>query len=240
MELCVAVNSSSATNVNFKISRIREVVIPVLFLARAPGCAHFGNIIVVSRSRALEDLIARTQVLVEALPYIKRFHGKTFVIKYGGHAMLTPELRSAFCQDIVLLDSVGIKPVVVHGGGPQITELITKLGIKSHFVRGMRVTDEATMEAAEMVHKHSAMIKSLNKFRCNRQGGPWTQTIRVQSAGAGFVVAIVGEFAPRSGFVELVEATCGKAGFDWNKAPKNLFGNEPLLSAQGTAGSCGS
>ena len=97
-----------------------------------------------------------------------------------------------------------------------------------------------TMEAAEMVHKHGAIIKSLNKFRCNRQGGPWTQTIRVQSAGAGFVVAIVGEFAPRSGFVELVEATCGKAGFDWNKAPKNLFGNEPLLSAQGTAGSCGS
>jgi acetylglutamate kinase len=106
---------------------------------------------------ALNDLIARTQVLVEALPYIKRFHGKTFVVKYGGHAMLTPELRSAFCQDIVLLDSVGIKPVVVHGGGPQITELITRLGLKSRFVRGMRVTDEATMEAAEMV------LQRLNK-----------------------------------------------------------------------------
>jgi len=95
--------------------------------------------------------------LVEALPYIKRFHGKTFVVKYGGHAMLTPELRSAFCQDIVLLDSVGIKPVVVHGGGPQITELITKLGLKSRFIRGMRVTDAATMEAAEMV------LQRLNK-----------------------------------------------------------------------------
>jgi acetylglutamate kinase len=105
----------------------------------------------------LDDLIARTQVLVEALPYIKRFHGKTFVIKYGGHAMLTPELRRAFCQDIVLLDSVGIRPVVVHGGGPQITELITKLGLQSRFVRGMRVTDEATMEAAEMV------LQRLNK-----------------------------------------------------------------------------
>jgi acetylglutamate kinase len=99
----------------------------------------------------LDDLIARTQVLVEALPYIKRFHGKTFVVKYGGHAMLTPELRSAFCQDIVLLDSVGMKPVVLHGGGPQITELINKLGLESRFVRGLRVTDEATMEAAEMV-----------------------------------------------------------------------------------------
>jgi acetylglutamate kinase len=105
----------------------------------------------------LDDLIARTQVLVEALPYIKRFRGTTFVVKYGGHAMLTPELRSAFCQDIVLLDSVGIKPVVVHGGGPQITELITRLGLKSRFVRGMRVTDEATMEAAEMV------LQRLNK-----------------------------------------------------------------------------
>jgi acetylglutamate kinase len=107
--------------------------------------------------RALDDLIARTQVLIEALPYIKRFHGKTFVVKYGGHAMLTPELRSAFCQDIVLLDSVGIRPVVVHGGGPQITELITKLGLKSRFVRGMRVTDEATMEVVEMV------LQRLNK-----------------------------------------------------------------------------
>jgi len=105
----------------------------------------------------LDDLIARTQVLIEALPYIKRFRGKTFVVKYGGHAMLTPGLRSAFCQDIVLLDSVGIKPVVVHGGGPQITELIAKLGLKSRFVRGMRVTDEATMEAAEMV------LQRLNK-----------------------------------------------------------------------------
>ncbi len=102
-------------------------------------------------------MIARTQVLIEALPYIKRFRGKTFVVKYGGHAMLTPELRSAFCHDIVLLDSVGIKPVVVHGGGPQITELIDKLGLKSRFVRGMRVTDEATMEAAEMV------LQRLNK-----------------------------------------------------------------------------
>jgi acetylglutamate kinase len=107
--------------------------------------------------RALDDLIARTQVLIEALPYIKRFRGKTFVVKYGGHAMLTPELRSAFCQDIVLLDSVGIRPVVVHGGGPQITELITKLGLKSRFVRGMRITDEATMEVAEMV------LQRLNK-----------------------------------------------------------------------------
>jgi acetylglutamate kinase len=98
-----------------------------------------------------KDLIARAEILIEALPFIRRFRGQTFVIKYGGHAMQSDELRSGFAEDVVLLDLVGINPVVVHGGGPQISELIGKLGLKSHFVRGMRVTDAATMEAAEMV-----------------------------------------------------------------------------------------
>ncbi|MGH7813248.1 MAG: acetylglutamate kinase [Candidatus Binataceae bacterium] len=93
----------------------------------------------------------RAAVLLEALPYIQRFRGKTFVIKYGGHAMQTAELRESFAREMVLLEIVGIKPVIVHGGGPQITELAGKLGLKPRFVRGMRVTDEATMEAAEMV-----------------------------------------------------------------------------------------
>jgi acetylglutamate kinase len=99
----------------------------------------------------VKDLIERAQILAEALPYIQRFRGRTFVVKYGGHAMLTAELRESFAQDIVLLESVGIKAVVVHGGGPQITDLIARLGLRSSFVRGMRVTDEATMDAAEMV-----------------------------------------------------------------------------------------
>lgn len=97
------------------------------------------------------ELIERARVLAEALPFIQRFRGKTFVIKYGGHAMLTPALRESFARDVVLLESVGIRVVVVHGGGPQITELINRLGLKASFVRGMRVTDEATMDAAEMV-----------------------------------------------------------------------------------------
>lgn len=107
-------------------------------------------------------------MLIEALPYIQRFRGKTFVIKYGGHAMLTEQLRHGFAQDIVLLESVGINPIVVHGGGPQITELIGKLGLKSQFVRGMRVTDAATMDAAEMV------LQKINKeivALISRQGG---------------------------------------------------------------------
>ncbi len=99
----------------------------------------------------MKDLIQRAEVLIEALPYIRRFRGKTFVIKYGGHAMQSEELRASFAEDVVLLDLVGINPVIVHGGGPQISELIDQLGLKSRFVRGMRVTDEATMEAAEMV-----------------------------------------------------------------------------------------
>jgi len=93
----------------------------------------------------------RAAVLLEALPYIQRFRGKTFVIKYGGHAMKTAELRDSFAREMVLLDLVGINPVIVHGGGPQITELAGKLGLKPQFVRGMRVTDAAMMEAAEMV-----------------------------------------------------------------------------------------
>jgi acetylglutamate kinase len=103
------------------------------------------------RSTILHELTERARSLVEALPYIQRFRGKTFVIKYGGHVMLSPDLRSGFAQDIVLLQAVGINPVVVHGGGPQINQLIDRLGLKSSFVRGMRVTDGPTMEAVEMV-----------------------------------------------------------------------------------------
>ena len=115
-----------------------------------------------------ETVHNRAAVLIEALPYIRRFRGKTFVIKCGGHAMQTEELRESFAQEVVLLDLVGINPIIVHGGGPQITELIGKLGLKSRFVRGMRVTDPATMEAAEMV------LQRINKdlvATISRQGG---------------------------------------------------------------------
>ena len=88
----------------------------------------------------MNALIQKAETLLEALPYIQRFSGKTLVIKYGGHAMEDEELKQHFAQDIVLLKFVGINPVVVHGGGPQIGELLKKLGIASRFVRGMRVT----------------------------------------------------------------------------------------------------
>ncbi|HEY8515215.1 MAG TPA: acetylglutamate kinase [Candidatus Binatia bacterium] len=95
--------------------------------------------------------IDQAEVLLEALPYIRRFAGKTVVIKYGGHAMTDDALKQAFARDIVLLKYVGIHPVVVHGGGPQIDKMLSDLNISSTFVRGMRVTDANTMRVVEMV-----------------------------------------------------------------------------------------
>jgi len=100
---------------------------------------------------ALLSPVEKARVLVEALPYIRTFHGKTLVIKYGGHAMDDPTLRESFCRDVVLLKYVGLNPVVVHGGGPQIGQLLEKLGIQSRFVAGLRVTDDATIRVVEMV-----------------------------------------------------------------------------------------
>jgi len=93
----------------------------------------------------------RAQVLAEALPYIQRFHGKTIVIKYGGNAMTDEKLKASFARDVVLLKLVGFNPVVVHGGGPQIDELLKRVGKKGEFVQGMRVTDAETMDLVEMV-----------------------------------------------------------------------------------------
>ncbi|WP_302175026.1 acetylglutamate kinase [uncultured Hydrogenophaga sp.] len=93
----------------------------------------------------------RAGVLAQALPYIRKYHGRTMVIKYGGNAMTDPALQAAFAEDVVLLKLVGINPVVVHGGGPQIETLLQRLGKKGEFVQGMRVTDPETMEVVEWV-----------------------------------------------------------------------------------------
>jgi acetylglutamate kinase len=96
-------------------------------------------------------LLAKAETLTEALPYIQRYVGQTFVIKYGGHAMGDPALAQDFAEDVVLLKAVGINPVVVHGGGPQIGAMLKKLGVESSFVDGLRVTDAETAKVAEMV-----------------------------------------------------------------------------------------
>jgi len=108
--------------------------------------------------------------LLEALPYIREFHGKTVVIKYGGAAMTDPELREEFARDVVLLKYVGMNPVVVHGGGPDITDYMERLGMEVKFVDGLRVSDEATVEVAKMV-----LVGKQNKdivLRINRHGQP--------------------------------------------------------------------
>jgi acetylglutamate kinase len=99
----------------------------------------------------MQKLIDKAEVLIEALPYIRRFYDKTIVIKYGGHAMQDEALRASFAVDVVLLKYIGLRPVIVHGGGPQIDELLARFGRKSRFVDGLRVTDDETMEAVEMV-----------------------------------------------------------------------------------------
>ena len=96
-------------------------------------------------------MLAKAEVLIEALPYLQRYAGRTFVVKYGGHAMGDAQAARDFAEDVVLLKAVGINPVVVHGGGPQIGAMLKKLGVESRFVDGLRVTDKATAEIAEMV-----------------------------------------------------------------------------------------
>ncbi|MCK4767415.1 MAG: acetylglutamate kinase [Desulfobacula sp.] len=108
-------------------------------------------------------------ILIEALPYIKRFSGKTIVVKYGGHAMVDENLKKDFANDITLLKYIGVNPVVVHGGGPQINKVLDSMGITSKFVRGMRYTDDETMDVVEMV-----LGGKVNKdivAGINRQGG---------------------------------------------------------------------
>ena len=108
--------------------------------------------------------------LLEALPYIREFHGRTVVIKYGGAAMNDPELREDFARDVVLLKYVGMNPIVVHGGGPEITAYMERLNLPVEFVGGLRVSDEATVEVAKMV-----LVGKVNKdivLRINRHGQP--------------------------------------------------------------------
>ena len=99
----------------------------------------------------LQELVEKASILLEALPYIRKFFGKTIVIKYGGHAMVDKHLKESFAKDIVLMKYIGINPIVVHGGGPQIGETMKKMGKESRFIQGMRVTDRETMDIVEMV-----------------------------------------------------------------------------------------
>ncbi|HWV92335.1 MAG TPA: acetylglutamate kinase, partial [Burkholderiales bacterium] len=109
------------------------------------------NAPLISPSAHSPQAAEKARILAEALPYIQSFHGKTIVVKFGGNAMTDEELKSSFARDVVLLKLVGMNPVVVHGGGPQIEQLLARLGKKGEFIQGMRVTDAETMDVVEMV-----------------------------------------------------------------------------------------
>ncbi len=129
-------------------------------------------------------MLAKAETLVEALPYLQRYAGRTFVVKYGGHAMGDPELARDFAEDVVLLKAVGINPVVVHGGGPQIGAMLKKLGVESRFVDGLRVTDRETAQVAEMV-----LSGAINKELVGWIAGAGGKALGISGKDGGLVTA---------------------------------------------------
>ncbi|QQR80467.1 MAG: acetylglutamate kinase [Deltaproteobacteria bacterium] len=132
----------------------------------------------------MQELIEKASVLMEALPYIRKFSGKTIVIKYGGAAMVEEHLKESFARDIVLLEYIGLNPVIVHGGGPQINKVLDKMGIKAKFVNGLRVTDEATMEVVEMVLAGDLNMEIVSMI--NKHGG---RAVGLSGKDAGLIRA---------------------------------------------------
>ena len=130
------------------------------------------------------DLLAKTGMLIEALPFMRRYSGKTILIKFGGHAMGKADYVNAFAADIALLDQVGAKPVVVHGGGPQIGEMLKKLHIESSFIDGLRVTDEATVSTVEMV-----LAGGINKALVAAIAGAGGRAVGVSGKDGGLITA---------------------------------------------------
>lgn len=131
----------------------------------------------------MTELLAKAETLVEALPYLQRYAGQTFVVKYGGHAMGEPERQRDFAEDVVLLRAVGINPVVVHGGGPQIGKMLARLGVESQFVGGLRVTDAETASVAEMV------LGAINKDIVSWIAEAGGRAVGLSGKDAGLVIA---------------------------------------------------
>lgn len=130
----------------------------------------------------MEKVIEKANILIEALPYIQKFNGKTVVVKYGGNAMINDELKEHVMEDITLLKYIGINPVVVHGGGPDISAALKTYGIESNFINGLRVTDEETMRVAQMV-----LIGKTNKEIVSRIGTKGGNAIGISGIDAGLI-----------------------------------------------------
>jgi acetylglutamate kinase len=150
-----------------------------------------------------ESAANRARILAEALPYIQRFKGRTIVVKYGGNAMVDESLKAGFARDVTLLKAVGINPVIVHGGGPQISELLKKIGKESRFVAGMRVTDRETMDVVEMVLGGLVNKEIVNLI--NRHGG---KAVGLSGKDGGLIRArklVLNESEPAAGEPEIID-----------------------------------
>lgn len=146
----------------------------------------------------MENWLQKAGVLIEALPYIQRFHGKTIVVKYGGSAMVDHQLKKNVIRDVALLKLVGFRPIIVHGGGKEITKWVNKIGLETNFVNGLRVTDKATMEAAEMVLNkiNKGLVSMMEKLGVRAVGisGKDGSVLRVdKKLSAGKDIGYVGE-----------------------------------------------
>jgi acetylglutamate kinase len=151
----------------------------------------------------MEEIIRKAEVLIDALPYIRNFYGKTFVVKYGGAAQTREELKESFAKDVVMLNYIGIRTVIIHGGGPKISSTMEKMGKKPHFVQGQRVTDRETMDIVEMVL--GGLINKEIVSLINRHGG---RAVGLSGKDGGLIRArkkTVKKGSPESGGDEIID-----------------------------------
>lgn len=151
----------------------------------------------------MEKIIKKAEILIDALPYIRNFYGKTFVIKYGGAAQTQDDLKESFAKDIVLLNFIGIRTVIVHGGGPRISATMEKMGKKPEFLHGQRVTDRETMEIVEMVL--GGLVNKEIVALINRSGG---KAVGLSGKDGGLITArkkIIKKITPETGGSEIVD-----------------------------------
>ncbi|MBI5191314.1 MAG: acetylglutamate kinase [Nitrospirae bacterium] len=151
----------------------------------------------------MKKLIEKAEVLMEAMPYIRQFYGKTFVIKYGGNAMVAEDLKESFARDVVLMKYIGINPVIVHGGGPQISKTMERMGLKPKFVSGYRVTDTETMDIVEMVLGGKVNKEIVNLINAN--GG---HAVGLTGKDGGLILAkkkLMKKNSPETGAPEILD-----------------------------------
>ncbi|MBI5696347.1 MAG: acetylglutamate kinase [Nitrospirae bacterium] len=151
----------------------------------------------------MKKLIEKAEVLMEAMPYIRQFYGKTFVIKYGGNAMVAEDLKESFARDVVLMKYIGINPVIVHGGGPQISKTMERMGLKPKFVSGYRVTDTETMDIVEMVLGGKVNKEIVNLINAN--GG---RAVGLTGKDGGLILAkkkLMKKNSPETGAPEILD-----------------------------------